>query len=70
MEKLVESSKRSLVKTLTYRTIATALLAVISWLYTGDPFQTSVITILFTVFSTLAYFIHERIWANMNWGKV
>jgi adenylylsulfate kinase len=65
-----ESNKRSIVKALTYRAIATLLLAIISWIFTGDPLQTSIITILFTVFSTLAYFVHERIWTKISWGTI
>lgn len=65
----MESKKRSFVKALTYRAAAAILLAVIAWVYTGDLFETSAITILFTVFSTLVYFIHERIWTRINWGR-
>lgn len=65
-----ESNTRSIVKALTYRAIATLLLAVISWIFTGDPLQTSIITILFSVFSTVAYFIHERIWTMIHWGNI
>ena len=48
-----ESRKRSIVKMLTYRAILTALLAIISWIFTGDLGQTTIITIVFSVSATI-----------------
>lgn len=63
-----ESKKRSIVKMLTYRAILTALLAIISWIFTGNLGQTTVITIVFSVSATVIYYIHERVWNASN-GK-
>jgi uncharacterized membrane protein len=65
---MAESRKRSVIKMLTYRAILTALLAVISWVFTGDIGQTTVITIVFSISATAIYYIHERLWNGIRWG--
>jgi uncharacterized membrane protein len=57
-----------MVKMLTYRAILTALLAVISWVFTGNLGQTTVITIVFSVSATAIYYVHERVWSGVRWG--
>lgn len=64
-----ESRKRSIVKMLTYRAILTALLAIISWIFTGNLGQTTVITIVFSVSATAIYYLHERVWNGIKWGR-
>jgi uncharacterized membrane protein len=63
-----ESRKRSLVKMLVYRALLTALLAAISWVFTGNAGQTTIITIVFSVSATAIYYLHERLWNKMSWG--
>lgn len=64
-----DSTKRSLVKTITYRVLASLALAVISWFYTRSLYETSVITIVFTVVAMVIYYIHERIWNKIEWQR-
>jgi len=61
-----DSLKRSLLKSITYRALASSALAVISWFYTGNLFETSFITIAFTVVAIVIYYIHERVWDKIE----
>jgi uncharacterized membrane protein len=65
---LKESRKRSLVKMLVYRAIITVLLAVISWIFTGNLGQTTIITVVFSILASAIYYLHERMWNNIHWG--
>jgi uncharacterized membrane protein len=56
-----ESKKRSIVKTISYRAILTVVLAVITYLFTGNLVQASGITIIFSVVATTVYYVHERV---------
>ncbi|MDW0119965.1 MAG: DUF2061 domain-containing protein [Nitrososphaeraceae archaeon] len=56
------TKKRSILKALTYRAILTVILAIITYFFTGDLFQTSGITIVFSIISTITYYLHERMW--------
>jgi len=64
----VESQKRTLVKTCIYRGFTTTALFVISWMYTGNFVDTSIITILFNIVATVFYYAHERLWLKSKWG--
>ena len=41
--------KRSIVKAFTYRAILTVILAIITYFFTGDLFQTSGVTVVFSI---------------------
>ena len=56
----MESHKRSIVKSITWRIIATLIAAY--WV----GFQ---IAILMNIVQTIAYYIHERIWVKIDWGR-
>lgn len=64
-----DSIKRSAVKALTFRITIIVADTVITFALT----HRYDITIGFVVFtnlaSTLLYYFHERIWANINWGR-
>jgi uncharacterized membrane protein len=64
-----DSRGRSLAKTVVYRVWAIALLAAISYYFTGNAGEATTITILFNAGGTLAYYGLERLWAYLDWGK-
>jgi uncharacterized membrane protein len=64
-----ESSTRSLVKTLSWRTIGTIDTIVISWLITGQIALALSIGSIELVTKMVLYFFHERIWNTIKWGK-
>ena len=64
----MESQKRTLVKTATYRSSTVVLLFVTTWMYTGNIGDSSIITIAFNGAATAFYYYHERIWNKMKWG--
>jgi uncharacterized membrane protein len=64
-----DSRGRSLAKTVVYRVVAIALLAGISYYYTGNAGEAGLITILFNASGTIAYYGLERIWESVEWGR-
>ena len=63
----IASRRRSIVKTLSYRAIVTVILAVVTFVFTGNLYQTSTIAIVFGILATLTYYLHERLWSKINW---
>jgi uncharacterized membrane protein len=57
---VVESKRRSLVKSATWRLTALIVLGSISLLITGDWEQVTAITLLYTAVQVGVYFVHER----------
>jgi uncharacterized membrane protein len=64
-----EEHSRSLVKTITYRLIIIISNAIIIYLMTGNLNLTANFIAVTSVASTLLYFIHERMWNQIHWGK-
>ena len=66
----VASRRRSIIKTLSYRAVVTVILAIVTFVFTGNLYQTSTIAIVFGIFATAAYYLHERLWSKINWRWV
>ena len=66
---MIESSKRTLVKTVSWRIVATIATFAVSYFISGDyEVATGIAGIQIFVHTGLYYF-HERMWINVNWGK-
>ena len=66
----MDTKKRSMVKSVTWRAIGVILLGVISYLITGDLKEMTVITLLFHSIRLVLYYYHERWWERISWGKI
>ena len=62
------SSKRSLVKAITYRGIIVCLDFLVIYLLTGKVETAAVFMIVSNIYTTIAYFAHERAWSRIKWG--
>ena len=67
---IMENKRRTLIKTAVYRGSTTVLLFALSWIFTNNVYETSLITILFNVIATAIYYFHERFWSKINWGII
>ena len=60
--------RRSLAKTLTWRTIATVDTFAISYVVTGSTVWAGSIAGIEVLTKVLIYYFHERAWARATWG--
>ena len=65
----VESRSRSIVKSLVYRMLSILGIGVLGWLITRDIRETTLITIVFQIYLTILYYVYERVWNRINWGR-
>lgn len=63
----MESKKRTIIKAVSYRSLVTAILAMLSWIFTANIDQTALITILYAILATIGYYGHERVWNRISW---
>lgn len=49
----MESKKRTIIKAVSYRSLVTAILAMLSWIFTANIDQTALITILYAILATV-----------------
>ena len=62
------SRKRSVVKAITYRGIMVCLDFLVIYLLTGKVETAAAFMIVSNIYTTVAYFLHERLWAGIRWG--
>ncbi len=65
-----EHAPRSVIKTITYRILIIVSNGIIVYFITNDAAATTRITIVASVVSTALYYVHERIWNKIHWGKM
>jgi uncharacterized membrane protein len=66
---VIETHSRSLVKAVSWRTIGTVETFLISWFITGEASLASSIAVIQVVLSTILYWLHERVWHKIKWGR-
>ena len=66
---MIDSPKRSITKAASWRLFALIFLSLISFLITGDEKKALIITVLYHSIQIIFYFIHERVWTRIGWGK-
>ncbi len=65
-----ETGKRSAVKAFTYRVVIVCLDFLSIYLLTGKIKMAVGFMIVSNVYTTVGYFVHERIWTRIHWGLV
>lgn len=64
-----ESKRRSILKTISWRFWATLTTAILVYLFTGKIELAAAIGGIEIVIKMIFYFVHERAWNNVNYGK-
>ena len=64
-----DSLARSLSKTILWRVIATLITLVVVYMFTGELRQATTITLIVASILAVGYYIHERVWDNIDWGR-
>ena len=65
-----DTSKRSLVKTISWRLTGSGATFIISWLISGNFAVAGTIAVIQLMSNTILYYIHERIWNRIKWGRL
>ena len=66
---MIETTARSVVKTISWRITGSGATFAISYFILGDFAVSSTIALIQLTFNTLLYFVHERIWNFIQWGR-
>jgi len=64
-----DSHRRSLAKAFIYKGGSVTLLAILSYAFTQDLIEMSLITVSYEVIAALGYYVHERLWEQISWGR-
>ena len=61
--------RRTLASAVTYRVTSTILLAGITYLVSGQIFDSAVITVSFAFLATILFYFNDRAWERTDWGR-
>lgn len=64
-----EKKERSVAKAVTYRLVSIVVDSVIAFLITQSAEKTLIFVVVSNLISIIIYFIHERAWNRVHWGK-
>lgn len=65
----MESHKRSIVKAVTWRIVASMVTGVLVYLFTGELGLAAGIGSVDAALKMVAYYIHERAWDKLSFGR-
>jgi uncharacterized membrane protein len=65
-----ETRRRSVAKSLSWRFLAAIITACVAYFMTGELDFALKIGLIDTLVKLLIYFLHERVWNQINYGKV
>ena len=65
----MDTHKRSIIKTITFRIIATITTMALILIFTKDWGLAGLVGVLDLVSKLVIYYTHERVWGKISWGK-
>jgi uncharacterized membrane protein len=66
---MIESHKRTFVKTISWRLTGSGATFLIAFLLIGNIAVAGTIGMVQLVTNTILYYVHERLWNNIHWGR-
>jgi len=67
---LSDSKSRSLVKTISWRLTGSFSTFLISFIILGNFTIAGAIAVIQVIANTTLYYIHERVWSRISWGRL
>lgn len=64
-----ETKRRSVLKTVTWKVVATAITLFTVYFFTGTFSGSVKITVVAATIGMISFYIHERVWSRVQWGK-
>lgn len=66
---MIDSNNRSIAKTISWRLTGSFSTFIISYLILGSFSIAGSIAIIQIIANTLLYYLHERVWNKIDWGR-
>lgn len=66
---MTRNNKRSILKSLTWRLVATLITGFIVYYWTGEAIAAASVMGIDVVIKLLAYYFHERAWVKVPYGQ-
>ena len=69
MGRIRDTHRRSIAKAVLYRCAGIGTLFLITWAFTKSVPEATIVTLVYQLISIGGYYIYERIWNKMSWGR-
>lgn len=66
----METRSRTLTKALIWQLLGLAVMLCVGWMLTGSLAVGGGIALINTLVGFITYFLYERIWSRIGWGRV
>lgn len=66
---MVDSRVSSVIKSVVWRLLGIAILALITYIFTRSWIQTGLVTVLHHSAFVVIYYLHERLWLRIDWPE-
>ena len=63
-----ETSKRTLIKALSWQLMGVLVMAAVGYVVTGSLIEAGGFSLALQAFSLVCYILHERVWGRIGWG--
>ena len=67
--KPAELHRRSIAKSVSYRVVSIIVDSLVAYYFTRSVALSAGIVIFVDTYSTIVYYLHERIWAHIHYGR-
>ena len=67
---MIETRRRTIARMISYRITAWLFTIFWTWLFTEDVASATTFATALHILLSIDYYIHERIWLRIKWGKV
>lgn len=64
-----DTMTRSIIKSITWRLLGILVGILVVWVLTRDWEEVTWFTILYHTIRVITYFVHERVWEHIEWGR-
>ncbi|MBL4916364.1 DUF2061 domain-containing protein [Szabonella alba] len=66
----MDTARRTLVKALVWQALGLLVMALVGWGFTGSVALAGGMALANMAIGFASYFLHERIWARIGWGRM
>ena len=66
---MIDSTKRSMAKALSWKSLGFVVLSLVTYLITGSLKQTGFVAVAYHFLMLCFFMLHERVWNKLSWGK-
>ncbi len=66
----METNKRTIAKAFCWQAVGLIVMTIIGYMFTGSASEGGALALTSAAIGLMTYFLHERMWARVRWGRI